>query len=276
MHVMKKQGSVQYELLRPSEVKSIRERCPVVYIPVGSLEWHGVQNPLGTDGLKAHAICCEAASRYGGVVLPILYLGILGDGRGWGPEGWDGFTVTAHDGASLEDTVHRVACGLVADGWKVLVGVTGHDVQAQRDALHEGIQRACQGSDAKGFGVMEGENWQGGASMKYRMDHAGAWETSIMLFAHPERVRLRELAEQMEAAGRADLEALEMKEPEGIGGWNPLKYASADLGQQIVAFCAERIGKRAIEVLEGQVEPPVQAGGSFMDNPGPTDEGGER
>lgn len=82
--MLNKNRAVQYELLRPAEVKLLRERCPVVYIPVGSLEWHGVHNPLGTDGLKAHAICCEAALRYGGVVLPTLFLGILGDGRGWG------------------------------------------------------------------------------------------------------------------------------------------------------------------------------------------------
>ena len=55
--------TVEYELLRPAEVKAMREKCPVVYLPVGSLEWHGVQNPLGTDGLKAHAVCCEAAVR---------------------------------------------------------------------------------------------------------------------------------------------------------------------------------------------------------------------
>jgi len=48
---MKNYQSVQYERLRPSEVKSLRHQCPIVYIPVGSLEWHGVQNPLGTDGL---------------------------------------------------------------------------------------------------------------------------------------------------------------------------------------------------------------------------------
>jgi creatinine amidohydrolase len=274
---MKKYRSVQYEFLRPSEVKALQEQCPVVYLPVGSLEWHGVQNPLGTDGLKAHAICCEAALRYGGVVLPTLFLGILGDGRGWGPEGWSGFTITAHDAASMEETLYRVARGLVAKGWKVLVGVTGHDVAEQRDAIHNGIQRACWGSDAKGFGVMEGENWQGGASMQYRMDHAGAWETSAMLYALPdeasggERVRLEELREQMEASGRADVDTMQMKEPEGIGGWNPLKFASTELGQQIVAFCAERIGKRAIEVLEGRIQPPEQAGGTFMDNPGPTD-----
>jgi creatinine amidohydrolase len=268
---MVKYGSVQYELLRPAEVKALREKCPVVYIPVGSLEWHGVQNPLGTDGLKAHAICCEAALRYGGVVLPTLYLGILGDSRGWGPEGWSGYTITAHDQASMEETIYRVARGLVADDWKVLVGVTGHDVQPQRDAIHAGIQRACEGSEARGFGVMEGENWHGGASMQYRMDHAGAWETSAMLYAHGERVCLDELRRQMEASGRSEVETMQMKEAEGIGGWNPLTYASAELGQAIVAFCAERIGKKAIAVLEGRIEPPEQADSAFMDNPGPTD-----
>ena len=268
---MKRTTPVQYELLRPAEVQALQTQCPVVYIPVGSLEWHGVQNPLGTDGLKAHAICCEAALRYGGVVLPTLYLGILGDSRGWGPEGWSGFTVTANDQTSMEETIFRVARGLVADDWKVLVGVTGHDIEPQRDAIHDGIQRACKGSDAKGFGITEGENWGGGASMKYSMDHAGAWETSAMMFAHGERVDLRELKEQMDAHGRADVETMKMAEPEGIGGWNPLKYASAELGQQIVEFCAERIGKRATDVLEGRVDPPEKADRAFMDNPGPTD-----
>ena len=268
---MKRYKPVQYELLRPSEVKSLRERCPVAYIPVGSLEWHGVQNPLGTDGLKAHAICCEAALRYGGVVLPALFLGILGEGPGWGPEGWSGFTVTSNDQASMEETIFRTARGLVANDWKVLVGVTGHDIEPQRDAIHDGIRRACEGSDAKGFGIMEGENWQGGTSMKYTMDHAGAWETSAMMFAHNKRVCLDELREQMEAAARADLEQMQMNEPEGIGGWSPLKYASAELGQQLVEFCAERIGKKAIGILEGRIEPLEKADKAFMDNPGPTD-----
>ena len=268
---MRDTRSVQYELLRPSEVKSLREQRPIVYIPVGSLEWHGVQNPLGTDGLKAHAICCEAALRYGGVVLPTLFLGILGDDRGWGPEGWSGYTITVHDQRSMEDTIFRTARGLVADDWNVLVGVTGHDVDPQRDAIHDGIQRACAGSDAKGFGIKEGENWHGGSSMEYRMDHAGAWETSAMLFAHRDRVDLDELREQMEASDRIDLETTKIRDQEGIGGWNPLKFASEELGQQIVEFCAERIGKKAVDVLEGRVEPLEKADQTFMDNPGPTD-----
>jgi creatinine amidohydrolase len=262
---------VQYELLRPAEVKKLREEYPIVYIVVGSLEWHGVQNPLGTDGLKAHAICCEAALRYGGVVLPTLYLGILGENRGWGPAGWDGYTVTSQDQTSLEEIIYRTARGLIADGYTVLVGVTGHDVVPQRDAIHNGIQRACAGTDARGFGVTEGENWQGGASMSYSMDHAGAWETSVMQYAYGDRVSMAELRAQLSASDRLDVQRMQMKEPEGIGGWNPLHFASAELGAQIVSFCAERIGQKARAVLEGTFHPPITPTGEFMDNPGPTD-----
>lgn len=268
---MKEYEAVRYELLRPSEVRALREKCPVVYIPVGSLEWHGVQNPLGTDGLKAHAMCCEAALEYGGVVLPTLFLGILGEGTGWGPEGWAGFTVTVHDQASMTDTIFRVARGLVADDWKVLVGVTGHDVHDQRDAIHDGIQRACRDTDANGFGVMECQDWQGGASLKYTGDHAGAWETSAMMYAHEDRVSLDELREQMTAGGRADLDTMGMGDPEGIGGYNPLTHASGELGRDIVKFCAGRIGRKAIDVLEGRLVPPEKAVEGFLDNPGPTD-----
>jgi len=267
---VKRYEPVRYELLRPSEVRKLREECPVAYIPVGSLEWHGVQNPLGTDGLKAHAMCCEAALKYGGVVLPTLFLGILGDGRGWGPEGWEGFTVTVHDQASMEATIHRVAAGLVADEWKVLVGVTGHDVAEQRDAIHDGIQRACKGTEAKGFGVMECENWSGNDSFRYTGDHAGVWETSTMMYAHDHRVSLDELKEQMAPLGRTELETMQMNEPEGIGGYNPLKFASAEIGRQIVEFCADRLGTKATDILEGRLVPPDKADGMFLEDIGPT------
>ena len=71
--------------------------------------------------------------------------------------------------------------------------------------------------------------------------------------------------------GRTDVERMEMKEPEGIGGWNPVKYASAELGREIVAFCAARIGQKALDVLAGRIVPPAQADPAFLDNPGPSD-----
>ena len=92
-----------------------------------------------------------------------------------------------------------------------------------------------------------------------------------MLYAHEERVCIDELRAQMAASGRTDLETMQMKEPEGIGGWNPVKFASAQLGQEIVTFCAARIGQKALDVLAGRIVPPAQAVPAFLDNPEPTD-----
>ena len=45
--------TVQLELLRPGEILAERERCSIVYLPVGPLEWHGPAMPYGTDALLA-------------------------------------------------------------------------------------------------------------------------------------------------------------------------------------------------------------------------------
>ena len=90
--MLSKYQMVSYELLRPEEVRARREQCPVAYIVAGALEWHSFHLPMGTDGIKAHAVCCEAALRHGGVVLPPFHLGLLGDGN-WGPDAWEGCTL---------------------------------------------------------------------------------------------------------------------------------------------------------------------------------------
>lgn len=114
---------VRYELLRPSEVKKIRDDIAIVYIPLGSLEWHSFQNPLGTDALKAHRICAIAAQKYGGIVLPSYYQGLLGDG--WGPEGWEGYTLGYNTEETYKAVMTSVVTALINSQWKVLVGVTG-------------------------------------------------------------------------------------------------------------------------------------------------------
>ena len=47
--------TVQLELLRPGEILAERERCSIVYLPVGPLEWHGPAMPYGTDALLAQS-----------------------------------------------------------------------------------------------------------------------------------------------------------------------------------------------------------------------------
>lgn len=67
--------TVRFESLRPAEILAERRRCPVVYLPLGPLEWHGLHLPFGTDALNAETVAREAALRTGGVVLPTLFCG---------------------------------------------------------------------------------------------------------------------------------------------------------------------------------------------------------
>jgi creatinine amidohydrolase len=65
----------RFELLRPAEIVSERDRCPAIYMPIAPLEWHGPHMPLGTDPVWAHTVGLRAAGMSGGVVLPPLYWG---------------------------------------------------------------------------------------------------------------------------------------------------------------------------------------------------------
>ena len=236
--------SVCYELLRPDEIKALREATPIAYAPAGSLEWHSFQNPLGTDALKAHAVCCEAALKFGGIVLPPYYQGLVGD-RNWGPDGWEGYTLGYNQNETFEATYLAITRGLVAAGWKVIVGVTGHDVEPQRAAMERGINAGTEGAAATGFAVLEGTLHEPDDDLKYGMDHAGAWETSCMMHAYPHRTNLDDLRPRMDE----EVEKTRMSDPQGIGGWNPLKYASADLGKKIIERMGDLIGQKARDTL---------------------------
>jgi len=58
---------VCYERLRPAQAVARRKRCPLAYLPLGIIEWHGPHNPLGLDGLGVHELCVRAAAK---AVLP--------------------------------------------------------------------------------------------------------------------------------------------------------------------------------------------------------------
>lgn len=242
--MLKTYEAVACEFLRPAQVKALREKCPIAYIPAGSLEWHGFQNPLGTDSLKAHAICCEAALRHGGVVLPPFYQGLLGESN-WGPEGWDGYTLGFNKEEVFEAAILGIARALVFSKWKVLVGVTGHDVEPQRAAMERAIEAATKDSDATGFAVREGDLHTPDDDIPFSMDHAAAWETSCMMYAYPDKVDLDTLRERELSSD----EDFEMSGPEGMGGKNPLKYASVELGKKIIERMGDLIGAKAKGML---------------------------
>ena len=47
---------VLYEELQPSEFVERINAFPVAYLPLGTLEWHGLHLPLGADGLQSKGV----------------------------------------------------------------------------------------------------------------------------------------------------------------------------------------------------------------------------
>ena len=66
---------VMYADLTPQEFRDRIKACPIAYLPLGSLEWHGELMPYGTDGYIALDLFERLAQRVGGIVLPMLFMG---------------------------------------------------------------------------------------------------------------------------------------------------------------------------------------------------------
>jgi len=76
---MESDREVCWERLLPAEFRQAMADLPVVFLPMGTVEWHGEHNALGLDSLKAHALCVRAAQRAGGgVAHPPVYGGMGG------------------------------------------------------------------------------------------------------------------------------------------------------------------------------------------------------
>ncbi len=65
--------AVQMQFMRPAQLEAAGRKFPVVYVPFGLIEWHGLHLPLGNDAIKAHGILVKCAEKFGGVVYPPVY-----------------------------------------------------------------------------------------------------------------------------------------------------------------------------------------------------------
>jgi creatinine amidohydrolase/Fe(II)-dependent formamide hydrolase-like protein len=142
-------------------------------------------------------------------------------------------------------------------GFRVLIGVSGHNVQGQIDMINTALQPVVADGTAAGIGLWEVTLSQGAES---NTDHAAKWETSNMMFFYPDLV-------DMAALGDGAL-APDMKAPDGIGGLDPRKHAFAKLGQRNAELAAQAIGKKARELLQSlpsakSSEPPIISPGHW-------------
>ena len=213
--------AVQMQFLRPGQLEKALRAFPVVYVPFGLIEWHGRHLPLGNDALKAHGILVKTAEQFGGVVYPPVYF---------------------HNGFPQESLVPVLTSlfqWLKKTGARVILGVSGHNVQGQIDMIDKALTPVVADKTVAGMGLWEITLSRGPDS---GTDHAAKWETSNMMFLYPNLV-------DMSTLGDGPL-APNMKPPDGIGGQDPRKYASVEVGRRNIELAAQAIGKKAKELLE--------------------------
>lgn len=237
---------VRYHMLRPDQVVNRRQACPVAYVPLGTIEWHGVHNPLGADTLQAEGLAMLCAQKGGGLVFPPLYYGesrsealmeanaqdreLIAEGMQLPSEN---FTLEHQPFSAVEQVFnyHRLLLHILFEvaslGFEVGVLVAGH--YPLIDHARSVVCQFNQVNYQKRLGMLA---W---TFVDYQLvrhlykgagDHAGGWETSHVLALHPDTV---------------DLNLLPPKGARlvGAGGVIPPQDATAEFGRATFESAAE-------------------------------------
>lgn len=237
--------SVSQHQSMPREIARAKAQLPVAYVGMGILEWHGLHNVCGLDGVKADGVARYLADHLGGVVMPPLF---WGDHRGeicelvFHPGDFPDLTmdhtlpICAHMGYDKQKLTDNAARGARTGGWRLweelavhmmfemesfdfrcIVAIPGHY------PLFAPLDRAigqyrAQGGTADVYALRDYMAFPG----EYSGDHAAKFETSIMMALAPEFVDLSRLD--------ADL----TKPNIGVMGDDPRTQACAEYGRAIL------------------------------------------
>lgn len=252
--------------MRPDEMKRHREACPVAYIPLGTLEWHGLHNPLGADGLQAEEMALRCARLSGGVVFPTVYYGEsragslletdpkLGQGvaqrLGLTDGQLDAERLPYTDYQQIEHYQHHlvhVLAEAASYGYKLAVFVVGHYplLDHARAAILSYNQWVYDKPWEKMIAWAFADFQLLGDLYPNPGDHAGAWETSHLLASDPDTVDMR-LTEK-----RLQYGILTTRDPAD---------ATAEFGNEILDAVAQRVA----ELVKRRLKEPKSYAGHGM------------
>lgn len=244
-------AKVQLQYMRPRQVENAMRLFPVVYVPIGLIEWHGRHLPLGNDAIKAHAILVKCAEQFGGVVYPPIFY----------PHSPSCFSGKEELHPQEDDWKITMLTSLFNQikeftGTRVIIGVTGHNTGAQEAWINRALEPVLADGTTAGIGVSEHTLSRCEES---NSDHACKWETSNMMFFYPDLVDMSELGtkpmvpynKELGYQGEFGYQGL----TEGIfNGPDPRKHASVEVGWRNVELAAAAIGRKAKELLESLPE----------------------
>lgn len=212
-----------------------QQRAPIIYLPIGAPEEHGLQSVLAVDPWTTYEICLRAAALSQGIVFPIVPIAPAGH-PSWSREE---LRRRAADAAPPSCFVSREVCkslyielmeSLADLGFKSCIAFSGH---FPGDVLLEEIEKE-QG------GVIRGMRFWGGGLVRIlkdelkRMDeehplwggHGTMWETSMLRALNEQWVDFSRVDHIQESAISHQLKDLS---PEKI---QAIKLANVEFGNR--------------------------------------------
>ncbi len=237
---------VLYEELCPAEFQERLQACPVAYLPLGTLEWHGPHLPLGADGIQSQELFMRAARRIGGIVLPKLFLGPDRFYRDperelYGMDICTGGTIVPYEMQQLPGSAYwmpdeeyrrmilRIGANLSRAGFTILAA-HGHGPSIRQfAALKEELRDTCGLIGVTAFDFVEDDR------LRFQNDHAAANETSVTMAVRPELVQLERIRDGGEP-------------PVAVAGADPRTDASQAYGAEILGTNVDALC-RGIEQL---------------------------
>jgi creatinine amidohydrolase len=180
---------VRLERLRPLEIERAMQACPVLFQPIGTIEWHGLHNIVGLDAVKAHHLCVRAAQRSGGLVAPAAFggLGCLGQPPTFVLEPENDI-----HSSLVRMWVEELCRAAVRQGFRAVIVLTGHYGAAQQMVVRD---LAVRLSRSLGVPVLGTPEYFLALDAGYHGDNATWGETSLMLHLDPDSVDLSRLGQ---------------------------------------------------------------------------------
>jgi creatinine amidohydrolase len=245
--------TVRYNHLLPHEIVEAREACPIAYIGIGGLEWHGEHLTVGLDTVKADALAVRCAERAGGLAFPPLYYGEnreshlmeanhdregrIAEKMGLPAEnfrpGYMWRSPYEADRAYIE-LLYHIMRQMESLGFKVVVMIAGHypllrHVRAAAEWFM--LDSRVRVLPVTGFELVKEQIPDAG-------DHAAKWETSLLMCLAPDCVDMGRLP-------------VDLSEPLiGVGGQDPRTEASLEYGERGVAAVVDAFVARAHAALK--------------------------
>ena len=193
------------EMTWPEIKRAIDRNCVLIFC-VGAVEQHGPHMAVGVDTLLPMEVASRVARRIGGIVAPTTNYGYKSILRiGGGPHFVGSIGVS---GTTLIAMVKDLFWEFIRHGWRRILVIEWHseNIAFVYDGMEEALRDSSRDDvkiiripDINGLALSSdpdlekfvfGEDWDG-----WSTEHAAIWETSAMLAAFPDLVKVENIVD---------------------------------------------------------------------------------